>query len=240
MTLPTTLRILLLALATVGNPVAAAELQHHGHFKRMMHTGDTVGQVALAELPAGRGHWGVGALAGLRGELVMLDGRLLVSRGADPSGRVSEARSGEQAVLWAGAPVEAWQDQRLEAPLDLAQMEVVLRERVRAQGRDPALPFVFLIEGRMAALRWHVVTGEASTHVKHSGHANTKSGMHVFDEPGTQDLLVGIYSGSALEGVVSHPGERLHLHFVSDDRTRSGHVDALQLVAGAVLRLPKP
>ena len=62
--------------------------------------------------------------------------------------------------------------------------------------------------------------------------------MKVFHDPGAKGQLVGIYSGAALEGVVSHPGERLHLHYADDPATISGHVDAYAVAAGAVLLLP--
>jgi hypothetical protein len=49
---------------------------------------------------------------------------------------------------------------------------------------------------------------------------------------------VGVYSGPALEGVVSHPGERLHIHYVDAAAAASGHVDRFSVGAGAVLKLP--
>lgn len=62
--------------------------------------------------------------------------------------------------------------------------------------------------------------------------------MKVFHDPGAKGQLVGIYSGAALEGVVSHPGERFHLHYADDPATVSGHVDAYAVAAGAALLLP--
>jgi alpha-acetolactate decarboxylase len=38
--------------------------------------------------------------------------------------------------------------------------------------------------------------------------------------------------------VVSHPGERLHIHFADADASVSGHVDRFSIAAGAVLKLP--
>ena len=45
-----------------------------GSFRRLSHTGDTSGQVKLADLPQSPGHWGMGALAGLSGEVLLVDG----------------------------------------------------------------------------------------------------------------------------------------------------------------------
>jgi hypothetical protein len=46
--------------------------------------------------------------------------------------------------------------------------------------------------------------------------------------------------GAALEGVVPHPGERLHLHDVDAAQTVSGHVDRYPVGAGSTLKLPRP
>jgi alpha-acetolactate decarboxylase len=62
--------------------------------------------------------------------------------------------------------------------------------------------------------------------------------MRLFHQPGASGQFIGVYSGAALEGAVSHPGERFHLHFADPDATVSGHVDRYSVAAGAVLKLP--
>jgi len=232
-----------LLAALLGTALAAADaafaLVVHGHFKRMVHSGNTAGQVRLAALPQAPGRWGVGALAGLEGEIVQLDGRLLVSRGSDAQGRTAAARDGDQAVLFAGMQVAAWHAVPLPREMDAAAFEAFLLEQARARGIDTEQAFPFLVEGRYPQLLWHVVTGAGGGHGGHGGHANTRSGQRVFDEPGATGRLVAVYSGGRLEGVVSHPGERLHLHYVDESAARSGHVDRFGVAAGAVLRLPR-
>jgi alpha-acetolactate decarboxylase len=53
-------------------------------------------------------------------------------------------------------------------------------------------------------------------------------------------LVVGLYVAPQLVGVATHPGERTHSHWVSDDRTATAHLDAWGIKSGAVLLLPKP
>lgn len=217
---------------------------HHGNFQRMMHTGDTSGQVAIADLPRQAGSWGVGATAGLKGEIVQLDGELLVSPGSDERGAVRAPAAGEQAVLFAGGNVAKWVDVPVPSDMEQGQFEAFVVEQARSRGLSLEQPFVFRVVGRFPRMRWHVVTGEsgAARHGDHgsghSGHANKRSGMKVFHQPGAGGQVVGIYSGAQLEGKVSHPGERFHLHFVDDAVAVSGHVDAYAVSSGAVLKLP--
>lgn len=218
---------------------------HHGNFQRMMQAGDTAGQVALAALAQQGGSWGVGATAGLKGEIVQIDGRLLVSPGSDPHGRVRLPQDGEEAVLFASGRVQAWQDVVVPRDLDSAAFESFVQERAQALGLVRDQPFVFRVEGRFPHLLWHVVTGEKGPGGGHSGHgghdaghANQRSDMRVFRQPGASGQLIGIYSGAALEGAVSHPGERFHIHYADSGATVSGHVDRYSVAEGAVLRLP--
>jgi hypothetical protein len=86
----------------------SSDFTHYGNFKRMMHTGDTKGQVLLSAVPAAPGVWGVGALAGLKGEIIQVDGKLLVSLGTDSKGAVNPPAPTDSAVLWASGLVTDW------------------------------------------------------------------------------------------------------------------------------------
>ena len=77
----------------------AQDFVHYGDFKHMSHTGDTEGQVSLSKHSNAPGTWGVGALAGLKGEIIQVDGKILVSLGQDPKGAVHAPAQNDSAVL---------------------------------------------------------------------------------------------------------------------------------------------
>ncbi|MBI5721358.1 MAG: acetolactate decarboxylase [Burkholderiales bacterium] len=228
----------------IGVAVAAAlpfNFTHFGNFQHMSHTGDTKGQVKLAAVPQAPGTWGVGAIAGLKGEILVHDGKVLVSRGADPEGRTAPAAHGEEAALFASATVKSWIEVLIPREMDQAAVEAFVVEQAKVRGIDIEQPFAFLIDGDFPRLRWHVVTGDrpAGQGGGHDGgRAHLISGMRQFHAPGSSGRLVGIYSGKALAGVVSHEGERFHLHYAGDRTRVSGHVDAYAVAAGALLKLP--
>jgi alpha-acetolactate decarboxylase len=262
-TLPKWAAVPLVAALVTGVAAVAASLPfafiHFGNFTRMVESGHSGGQVRLADLPQRKGDWGLGATAGLKGEIVQIDGRLLVSPGSDAQGRVQSPQQGEEAVLFVGARVAAWAEVTVPNDMGQAQLESFVREQAAARGLSLEQPFVFRVEGRFPHLMWHVVTGEPSAvgqglqgqpgghggqrghgAMMAGGHANQQSGMKVFHAPGATGALVGVCSGAGLEGVVSHAGERFHLHYVDSGTTVSGHVDRYAVAAGAVLKLPVP
>ena len=225
---------------------AQPTFKHYGNFKRMMHTGDTTAQVELATLDQSVGTWGVGALAGLKGEVIQVDGKLLVSFGTDPEGRVQPPSKTDAAVLWAGGKVAHWKQIPVPADLGQAEFETFVSEQATRNNVDLTQPFVFRVIGGYSHLIWHVVTGETSAHKAgghgghgHAGgHTNKRSDMKVFRNPTATGQLVGVYSSDSLEGVVSHPGERFHVHYIDDAKAVSGHVDQYNVKKGATLWLP--
>lgn len=215
---------------------------HFGNFKRMMHMGDTSGQIKLSQVPKTVGTWGVGALAGLKGEILVADGSVLVSRGTDPQGRLEATKVEDEAVLFASATVTEWTEVAIARDMNQAALEAFVVQQAKAKGIDTEQPFAFLVDGTYPSLQWHVVTGDTPSGQNAGGHggnhSNHKTAMREFKNAGSSGRLVGIYSGKNLEGVVSHPGERFHLHYVDHARTVSGHVDSYAVQAGSVLKLP--
>lgn len=239
--------LIALGLGTAGLVLAANAIDffHAGNFKRMSHTGNTAGVATLASLPQATGTWGVGATAGLKGEVIQIDGKLLVSPGSSDGGAVRAPEAGEQVLLWASGQVAQWTEVALSRYMEQPAFESFVQSQAQARGLPPDQPFVFRVNGQFPKLRWHVVTGEppeagaGGGHGGHSsGHANKRTAMKVFHQPGAQGQLLGVYSGAALEGVVSHPGERFHVHYADTQATVSGHVDAYAVAEGAVLLLP--
>jgi len=233
------LAIGLLALTAAAQAVAAGfDVAAFGSFKRMSHTGDTAGQVKLADLPQAAGNWGVGALARLEGEVLLYDGRLLISRGDDPEGRAFAAQAGDEAVLFASARVQRWVEVVLPSHMTQARLESFVLEQARERGLDVEAPFPFLLQGKYPKLAWHVFAGQAPAMRGSAAHAKQHASKRGFEQSDAGGTLVGIYSGVRLEGVVSHPGERFHLHYVDDALGKSGHVDSYMAAGGSVLKLP--
>jgi alpha-acetolactate decarboxylase len=218
--------------------VGPAGVQAFGSFKRLAHTGDTAAKIALREVPTAAGTYGVGALTGLRGEILVWDGKTSVTRGHSPEGRTEMPGADDSATLLALAKVTAWHDVKVPSDMKQPDFEAFVIRQASSRGLSAATPFPFLVRGEFPTLLWHVVTGAAggghgSTHAQ--GHARNR----VFEERAAAGVLVGFYSAEALEGVISHPGERFHLHYADRDFTRSGHVDGYAVRAGAVLSLPR-
>jgi len=224
----------LLAASGFATALTVGPVQSWGHFQRLMQ-GDAAAKVQLAGLPSGPGVYALGALAELRGEVLIWDGRVLVSRG-ERDGATERPRGDDAAALLALAVVPSWQTVPVPRDLDQAAFERWALDKARDIGVDVERPFAFGVRGPVRDLKWHVLDGRpGGGHGAHKmGHAASRG----FEAAKADGLLLGFYGGAALEGVITHPGEKFHLHWASRDLARSGHVDAYGVTAGAQLLLP--
>ena len=212
----------------------------YGNFKRMKHTGDTSGKVALLSIPRSGGMYGVGALADLFGEIFVWDGKVFVTPGESKTGSTRPAIPEDQATLLATAQVKEWIEVPIPDDMTQQEFERFIIDSANATRINTDRPFPFIVRGEVTDYTWHVITGKAKRHgggAKHKqGHANNRT----FSGPKAEGKLVGFYSAEKLEGVISHPGERFHVHYADNQFKTSGHLDSYGIGKGAVLRLPKP
>lgn len=249
--------LILLTLTTpsLGQETAPFKLTHYGHFKKMMHKKITDGVVDLKQAISQPHLYGVGAPAHGTGEITVVDGKLWLDYGADGLGNAKhEPAKGEQAVLLVTAEVSKWRDVNVPKDMGATELHEFILSQAGSNGLDTKTPFPFMLEGRYFDLDWHVLNGLKTSGGGHNGflmklwgtfkdfvgmgggHKGVfkKSKEHQADNTGK---IVGFYS-AASQGVYTHPGESWHLHLVIEKEGKAGHVDAISVRKGTVLKLP--
>lgn len=178
------------------------------------------GVVALADAVGPR-TIAVGALAGLEGEITVIDGETSLSRGSPP--RSERTRAPEpRAALLVAADVREWKRVALEGPIAAADFDATIERIAREHGVEALFPF--RIEGEVD-VRWHVVAGGADPHASaFQGHTAGAAS------------LAGFFS-RAHQGVFTHRGRATHVHVIAGEHT--GHADEVAVRAGATLLLPR-
>ena len=211
----------------------------YGNFKKMVHTSDTSGKVALASIPRSAGTYGVGALTDLTGEILIWGGEILVTPGDSTSGTTQPPGIDDQAALLVTAQIKGWNETRVIQDLTQPEFEQFVINTAHSKGIDINKPFPFIVLGEITDYTWHVVTGKAKRHggsVQHGqGHATNRT----FTGAKTHGKLVGFYSAEEQQGVITHPGERFHVHYADNNLKTSGHLDNFGIAKGAKLLLPK-
>jgi alpha-acetolactate decarboxylase len=220
------------------------DVRAFGNFGHMLHSGDTRGVVKLREILTVPRSYGLGALDSLRGEILLWDGKFLVSRGHSVNGATEPSAPTDEAVFFVETRVEAWDEIAIANDMTQAEFELFVLQTAVGRGLSGDRAFPFAVRGSFPRVLWHVVTGIPAAHgdqnteaarIHSQGHARNR----VFDQANAAGFLLGFYSGVALEGTISHPGERFHVHYADVGFSVSGHVDDYQIARGAVLLLPR-
>ena len=102
-------------------------------------------------------------------------------------------------------------------------------------GIDTDAPFPFLIEGTAKSFDWHVINWKDGD-TEHSHEKNISSGLHGTLKKKQVEML-GFYS-NAHHAIFTHHTTNMHIHVKTTDNKIAGHVDALTLGKGMLLKLP--
>lgn len=168
------------------------------------------GDVTFSEL-AGRGDLGLGTLDGVDGEMVLVDGRFLV---ADADGDVSEVPPEAKtpfAVLSRFEPAHSFE---VSDVASFDELGALLDERIG----HPEQVHALRLDGRFARVHARSVPKQSPPY---RPLAEVIAQQHVFDFDDVEGTVVGFRFPAREEGL-NVPG--YHLHFVTADRGRGGHV----------------
>lgn len=210
------------------------EVRHSGELRNMMHRGDLSAKADLENFKHEKHFYALGAVENLKGEILVLDSKAFIPRLSDSSLKISHDFD-VSASLLVYASVPSWVSQPLPAGLESSHLEDFIKEAAHNKGIDTTQAFPFLLDGRVKALRWHVVNWpEGDTLHTHRKHI----------ESGLQGVLhkrevriLGFWSNKH-KGIFTHHSSVVHMHFVTADEKIAGHVDKLVTSGEMILKLP--
>ena len=237
--------VVLLGCATNSTAPAAGDshswggkVQVHGALRAMLHEGQTGAMVALDTILPNQDLYGLGALAGLAGEITVVGGKAYLSypEGADAMRTETTFRTNAAATLLVTAEVPAWRDFVLGRPILFEELDEEIGKIAAAAGMSLDVRFPFLLEGVFEDLRWHVIDGSrlsagGTSHQDHLAAAASASTQRA------TATLVGFYSKSD-QGIFTHMGSRTHIHCVVDEPLSTGHLDHVTVPVGTTIKFP--
>ncbi len=168
------------------------------------------GDVTFAEL-AEHGNLGLGTLNSLDGEMIALDGRFFR---ADIDGRVNEIDPRERTPFAVVVPFAERRSRRIESPTRQEQLIAALNAE-RPPGEGAA---AIRIDGYFGSVHARSVPRQTPPY---RPLAEVASELRSFDLEGVEGTILGFRFPDHGDGVEV---DGYHLHFISADRSRGGHV----------------
>jgi acetolactate decarboxylase len=192
---------------------------HAGHEPHVLFQASTIGallegayegDVTFAEL-ADQGDLGLGTVNHLDGEMIALDGRFYR---ADVEGRIEELPGSERTPFAVVAPFEPAIEFELEGSLDHDRLLAEIDRRIPAETATCAVR----IEGRFELVRARSVPRQEPPYRPLT---EVVAEQEVFELAAVDGTMLGFRFPEYAEGIEV---SGWHLHFISEDRSRGGHV----------------
>jgi len=237
------LTVLVLCMATsftagcAGTP-SSGRLYQWGTVKSVLHDGKTEARIDLIELTQHPHCYAVGSLAGLDGEVIVIDGAPWVTRTDGVTGITTRAlpEHKEAATLLTAAYVHDWSAIPVDHGLSLHDLERQLAGIAREYGWNPSRGFPFLVEGLFGEVSYHVIRGSCPAQAVRSDDPTAEPFRATVQRE--RGMLVGFYVVDA-GGRITHHGQTVHIHvFFPGRQPAAGHVDGVQVAAGALIHVP--
>jgi acetolactate decarboxylase len=213
-------------------PRPPPKVEWRGAMQEIFASGSAAGTIELAPLLARPHLYALGPLADFTGELLVFDGTPFQSRRAGGKVEIVNRRDVKTPLLvW--SYVEKWKEAAIpDDALELAALEAWLPKGAAAAGLDATQPFAFLLIGAARKATIHIVSLPAGTPLTHENHDATKWSDEMTALPFS---AVGFHSTEA-KGIWTHHDSDVHVHLRATLSGEMGHVEALTLAPGAIVK----
>jgi alpha-acetolactate decarboxylase len=227
---------------SAGRPQEASPLIVYGGMHETLAKGDDQARVNIAVLLVQDHFYAVGAVAGLHGEITILDSVAYVTGVAPDSGLTPLDGASSEATLLVGQSVRSWSGETIDEDVAADRFDEVIHDAAASQGVDTSVPFMFIVEGEMIDVRLHVINGACPVHARMKK-LEIQDDRLPFEHESSRlrGTIVGVYAPDAV-GKLTHPATSVHAHLIYIDGTTgarvTGHLEWVGIAAGATVKVP--
>lgn len=216
-----------IALALMlSNNVFGQKVEHVGQQKTVGQNADP--HIKLDTLTITKNFEGMGPVDRVNGEITVLDGKIYAAIIKNNALAIRHDNN-LTAPFFVWANVQKWKKYRVEEALKgISELSTIIEKYAQKSGKSANDTFVFKIMGEVESLNYHVMN-------KTTDESNTEEAFRKpsvkFSTTGNITLL-GFYTQK--RGDFTSSEQNFHIHFVSEDKQLSGHVNDIKWNANKV------
>lgn len=206
--------------------IGSTSLTVIGNLRSIHRMGDAHARVQIDSV-LGEHTYGIGPVADLQGEIVIMDGKLTITRLVDGQA-VTHHDATTSAALLAFGEVESWSPLlTTPEPTTLKQLDSLV-----SASREGASATFIKIDGKVERLNWHVIHWPLGTPIASAEHK--RHALVGFDQDAEVNII-GVHAPEG-EGIITHHESSLHLHALTP-RGEAVHIEDMVLPAGTVVQV---
>jgi acetolactate decarboxylase len=192
-----------------------------GKMSDVMRNGNLKSTIILDTISNKTNLYGLGPLDSLKGEVIILNGRIYKSFIQNSRGVVDSSASKLAAPFFSYANISKWLLLHLpDSVINLRSLDEYLSVRFSKSVQ----PFYFKLTGKIDAGTIHIVNLPSNYKIKSPSDART--GQVNFDLKEQKVIILGFFSFNH-KSIFTHHDTNMHLHLLTGDRVLMGHVDEL-------------
>lgn len=203
-----------------------------GAMKKVMWKGELHGTINLDTISNKKGLYGIGPVSYLTGELLINDGISYVSKATSDSTMIVEKNFKVSAPFFVYANVNEWKEIELRPEIKTIQD---IEELVDENTTNLKRPFAFKLSGKVSKAIIHIQNLPKGTKV--SSPAEAHQGQTNYELKNESVEIIGFFS-TEHKGIFTHHDSNIHLHLITKDESKMGHLDKLE-IENMKLYLPK-
>lgn len=208
------------------------DLHIFGAMKNVMWKGELGSSISLDSISDKQGLYGIGPESYLTGELLINNGKSYVSRVTSDSTMFVEQKFDASAPFFVYANVNKWEEIELPQSIrTIKDVEKYIDEKTIKNKR----PFAFKLIGSISKAVIHIQNLPEGTKVSSPDEAHQGQTNYVLKNEDVE--VIGFFS-TEHKGVFTHHDSYIHLHLITKDEQKMGHLDELEINA-MKLYLPK-
>lgn len=200
--------------------------------KDVMWKGELYSKIQLDTISPKEGLYGLGPEAYLSGEIVINNGNTYVSRVLSDSTMTVTKNTIAEAPFFVYANVNDWYKTKLPSHIkSIKDLELFIDNKTK----DKKRPFAFKLEGGISKATIHIQNLPKGTKVSSPKEAHQGQTNYKLDNEEVE--IIGFFS-TEHQGVFTHHDSFLHMHLITKDETKMGHLDSV-VFDEMTLLLPK-
>ena len=221
--------VLIILASCVYQSDNISKVRTAGAMRNVMWKGQLEGTIALDSLQGN--YYGVGPLEFLRGELLMFNGKIIASSAISDSTMKVEEVAKANAPFFVYAEVSHWKEIKL--PDSITTLKI-LESYLLTINQPVQEPFVFMLNGTINEAIIHVVNLPVGKHVSSPQEAHEGQVNYILKNEKID--LVGFFS-TKHKGIFTHHDSNVHMHLITRDQKKMGHLDNLKFTSNALTLL---
>jgi acetolactate decarboxylase len=203
-----------------------------GAMKNVMWKGELGSSIDLDTISDKNGLYGLGPVSYLTGELLINNGTSYVSKVTSDSTMTVEKTFQTSAPFLVYGNVTQWDE--IELPIDLKTIKD-LEKFVDNKTTEFKRPYAFKLIGKVSSAIIHIQNLPEGTKVSSPDEAHQGQTNYSIENEDAE--IIGFFS-TEHKGIFTHHDSYLHMHLITKDESKMGHLDELE-IGEMKLYLPK-